>query len=260
MQLTSVITLIYHELYKSRIESKYKYAFSSKEFSAQLDLIRQSNLQVLTADQLRLLLTSGNTQSNGRLLITFDDGHNSNYHIALPLLIEYGLKATFFITTDWIGKLHYLNESEVVEMVNQGMSVQSHGKTHNFLDQMSKQDIHTELYSSKCKIEDIIGQGISSLSIPGGRFNELVIQCAREVGYRAVFTSIPFQLKHESDIWSVGRIGMRHPFNRSGFRKLIAPSSVLILKTKLTMRGKQVLKFLIGGKLYYSLWKQFVKK
>jgi len=260
MQLTSVITLIYHELYKAGIESKYKYAFSLKEFSAQLDLIRQSSLQVLTADELRYLLTSGNTQSNGKLLITFDDGHISNYHIAMPLIIEHGFKATFFITTDWIGKSHYLNKSKIIEMANQGMSIQSHGKTHDFLDQMSKQDVYAELYSSKCKIEDIIGQEISSLSIPGGRFNELVIQCARDVGYKAIFTSIPFQLKHESDIWFVGRTGMRGPFDRSAFKKLLALSAGLIFKTKLANRGKQTLKFLIGGRLYYTLWKQFVKK
>ena len=260
MYFNCVTTLIYHELYKTGIESKYKYAFSSKEFSAQLNLIRESNLQVLTAEELRNLLISGDNQRKKSLLITFDDGHISNYHIALPLLIEYGLKATFFITTDWIGKTDYLNKSEIVEMANHGMSVQSHAKTHNFLDQMPKQDIHTELYSSKCKIEDIIGREVSSLSIPGGRFNELVIECAKDVGYKAIFTSISFQLKHESDIWFVGRTGMRCPFDRSSFNKLLASSPSLIFKIKLISRGKQVLRSLLGGRFYYTLWKQFVKK
>jgi len=260
MQLNPIISLIYHELYASGIEKKYKYAFSSKEFSDQLDLIRQSKLQVITVDKLLSQLTLADALGNKRLLITFDDGHKSNYEIALPHLIEYNLKATFFITTDWIGKVNYLNKNEIAELYKQGMSIQSHCKTHGFLDQMPKQDIYTELYSSKSKIENIIGDDVSSVSIPGGRFNEVVIQCAREVGYKIIFTSMPFQLIHKSDIWLVGRTGMMHSFNRSSFSKLLSPTPFLIFKTMLTMRGKHALRFLIGGKLYYTLWKWFVKK
>ncbi len=37
------------------------------------------------------------------VIVTFDDGHESDYTLALPLLRKFNFKATFFITTDWIG-------------------------------------------------------------------------------------------------------------------------------------------------------------
>ena len=50
------------------------------------------------------------------VLITFDDGHVSNHAIALPLLKQYGLKAEFFITTDWIGTERFMSADQVADL------------------------------------------------------------------------------------------------------------------------------------------------
>ena len=42
------------------------------------------------------------------LVITFDDGYHDNYKNAFPVLSEYGLPATIFITTDYIGSAKVL--------------------------------------------------------------------------------------------------------------------------------------------------------
>jgi peptidoglycan/xylan/chitin deacetylase (PgdA/CDA1 family) len=36
------------------------------------------------------------------LLITFDDGYRDNHDVALPILVQHGIRATFFVATDYV--------------------------------------------------------------------------------------------------------------------------------------------------------------
>jgi peptidoglycan/xylan/chitin deacetylase (PgdA/CDA1 family) len=48
-------------------------------------------------------IRSGNGLQSDSVAITFDDGNESVYTIAYPLLKKYGLPATVFLITDWVG-------------------------------------------------------------------------------------------------------------------------------------------------------------
>jgi peptidoglycan/xylan/chitin deacetylase (PgdA/CDA1 family) len=38
------------------------------------------------------------------LLVTFDDGYRDNHDVALPILVRHGIRATFFISTDFVDR------------------------------------------------------------------------------------------------------------------------------------------------------------
>lgn len=123
--------------------------------------------------------------------ITFDDGLASDHVLAMSILNEYNMQAVFFIVTDWIGKKNYLTEQQLMEMHSYGMDIQIHGKTHDFLTKLSKQEILSQLRHAKQYTEDLLSKNINSISFPGGRGDNRVIKIARETDFKYFFSSRP---------------------------------------------------------------------
>src|SRR5262245_33708477 len=81
------IILTYHEIVRS--ECAYRYAVTRDRFEEHLNALN------------RLRPANGQTDPG---LITFDDGHASNYRYAFPLLEQYGRKAIFFVSVAEVGQ------------------------------------------------------------------------------------------------------------------------------------------------------------
>jgi peptidoglycan/xylan/chitin deacetylase (PgdA/CDA1 family) len=125
--------------------------------------------------------------------ITFDDGHISNYDAAFPALLAAGATADFFVNPSNVGRAHFVTWSALREMDQAGMSIQSHGYTHRYFEDLSVEEAREELTRSKAMIEDKLGCPVTLLAPPGGRINATVHRLAREAGYQNVCVSRPGQ-------------------------------------------------------------------
>ena len=60
-------------------------------------------------------------------------------------------------------------------------------------------------------MEDIINEPISTASIPNGRGSKLVVQAAKEAGFKVLYTSVPtIKFKTEKGITLIGRFVIRY--------------------------------------------------
>jgi peptidoglycan/xylan/chitin deacetylase (PgdA/CDA1 family) len=59
---------------------------------------------VTTGEEVRAFLAGDMQLPDYAVLITFDDGYENNYTVALPILQRYGAHAMFFLTTRYIGQ------------------------------------------------------------------------------------------------------------------------------------------------------------
>jgi peptidoglycan/xylan/chitin deacetylase (PgdA/CDA1 family) len=115
--------------------------------------------------------------------ITFDDGNISDYRIALPWLVENDIFATFFVVSDWIGSPGYLDKSQILAMHKLGMQIGSHSVSHPDFRKISTKEKVYELKKSKRIIEGIIGEKITSFSLPFGFIDNNTIDTVFECGY-----------------------------------------------------------------------------
>jgi peptidoglycan/xylan/chitin deacetylase (PgdA/CDA1 family) len=100
-----VIVLAYHGFTDRRthpgIQSSQGKHLHVDDFRQQLDYVRK-HYNVVPLDRIVEHFTAGADLPPRALAITIDDGYESNHSLAYPLLREYGLPATIFLTTDFL--------------------------------------------------------------------------------------------------------------------------------------------------------------
>jgi peptidoglycan/xylan/chitin deacetylase (PgdA/CDA1 family) len=197
-----------------------------------------------------------------RIELSFDDGHVSHRELAMPILDEYGLKATFFITAGWTGKrLGYMTEQQVRELSQAGHSVQSHGWSHRMLTLCTDQELRDELDESKNMLEDLTGEPVQALSAPNGRWNRRVLEAAADSGYQFVYTSNPlWKDKAVPPLQIRGRRMVTRETDIAGLHRLCSPSCFDRGFQHVSQSGKQMLRRVLGEQRYHSLWCKLAKR
>lgn len=195
-------------------------------FERQLDWLKHSGTPVLSLDALRESLNRDGTAGRQRAaVITFDDGYENNWRHALPLLRRHGFTATFFVTTGWIGEKSpqghaVMNEDQLRELADSGMTVGSHTVSHPWLARIPLHEARRELEESKARLEAITGAAVRWLCYPSGSFNPAIEDIARELGYAGACSVIRDNRMHARQMYHLPRAMVMHDTSIPRFRYL----------------------------------------
>ncbi len=74
---------------------------SEADFRAQMELLRRE-YQPISLDDVVEKLKTGEPSPKRSVVITFDDGYTDNSEVAMPILNQLGIPATFYVTVDCI--------------------------------------------------------------------------------------------------------------------------------------------------------------
>ncbi len=208
--------LMYHEISEELFETHLRYL--------------KTKYSLISMEQLLYYKNSGFELPENSMIITFDDGWQSNYTL-LPTIKKESIPVTIFLTTGLIGtnrkiwnfsiqerlgknesfntmlknlpnyfrkkKLfeetgHYdekeysersfLNEQEIKEM-SRYVDFQSHGVFHPVFPMCSTEELNFEMRKSKEFVNNLVGKECYAIAYPYGRFNESVIEEAKNAGY-----------------------------------------------------------------------------
>ncbi|MDY0743297.1 polysaccharide deacetylase family protein [Paucibacter sp. R3-3] len=118
-----------------------KMSVSPANFAAQLDWLARNDWHVIRLAQLQDYLAGRQSLPRRSVVITIDDGYESSYRHAFPLLRQHGFPATVFVYTDFIGSADALNWAQMQEMAESGLiDIQAHSKTHRNLIERAAQE------------------------------------------------------------------------------------------------------------------------
>ncbi|PYX48230.1 MAG: hypothetical protein DMG79_12345 [Acidobacteria bacterium] len=205
---TGVAFLMYHELQLPGRElcqsdpGYTRYIVSASAFENQIRSLRSLGYQGIDVRQ------ALENSSPKKVVITFDDGCETDLEVAAPVLSSLGFGATFYVTAGFLGRRGYMTEAQLRELCSRGFDVGCHSMTHPYLPDLDDAGLQREIFEAKSRLEQIMGKRVDHFSCPGGRFNKRVVHAVKRAGYRTLATSRPHLNSRSTNPFALGRIAV----------------------------------------------------
>jgi peptidoglycan/xylan/chitin deacetylase (PgdA/CDA1 family) len=180
-----------------------KMMVSPSNFEAQMAWLARHHYRVIRLSDLASFLAGRETLPQRAVVISFDDGYESVYRHAFPLLKKYGFAATLFMYSDFVGAGEGLSWAQLQEMATSGLvDIQAHSKTHRNLVERAaneseaayRQNLETELRAPRQVLERKLaplGVRVRYFAYPFGDANEWVLEGMRRNDYELGATVNP---------------------------------------------------------------------
>lgn len=126
-------TLMYHHVQDWSIAQEKKQTSLTvgvNYFGEQMQYLKDKGYNTVTISDLINFFDSGAAIPRKSVLITFDDGYEDFYLDALPILKQYGFKATVFTPTGLMDNPDYLTWQQVIDASNAGILFGNHTWSH----------------------------------------------------------------------------------------------------------------------------------
>jgi len=155
-------------------------SFSPAVFERGAYLLHNLGYRTLSLPDLCNCMARGVSFPDRSVVITFDDGYQSVYDRAFPVLQQYGMTATVFLTVGSTKQTRLppmegrpmLSWSEIKEMHRAGIAFGAHTMTHPDLTRLPAATLEAEVLDSKRAIEDVLGASVVTFAYPFGRYDE----------------------------------------------------------------------------------------
>lgn len=179
-------------------------------FEQQLAYLKENGYTTLSLGDLYDALAGGRGLPAKPVILTFDDGYRDAYENALPLLKKYGMRATFFIVTDFIHAGHpaYLTWPMVQALNDAGMSIENHTRSHADLRRRNDDFLVWQILGAIESIQAYTGKRPQFFCYPGGFFDDNTVRVARSANVLAAVTTQYGKTHTLSDamVWSRVRV------------------------------------------------------
>jgi peptidoglycan/xylan/chitin deacetylase (PgdA/CDA1 family) len=201
----------------------------------QLTALLRAGYKCLGLEEMLTAVTETKELPGPSFALTFDDGYRSVYEEALPVLEQFGLPATVFLTVGFldgttvppwrsqdpalleeyrVNAIHFppLNWNQARELAAcRTISIGSHSMSHPLMGVIDGEELALEAGLSRKLLEDRLGVKVRVFSYPYGvrrygAYSEQTENCLRSLGYAGSFTSEIGRARIGSGAWMLPRI------------------------------------------------------
>ena len=145
--------------------------------------VAKENISVINPTEDHMLPIYSVETEEKVISMTFDSAWgDEDLDDILAILERQEVKATFFVTGDWVSQY----PEAIRKLDAAGHEIGSHGDRHKHMTRLSKEENIQELQGCFDKIKAVTGKEINLFRAPYGDYNEELVRTAKEAGYYTI--------------------------------------------------------------------------
>ena len=175
--------LLYHHIGFS-LKDEIVYYVSPETFDQQMNLLYQWGYRTISLELLVRAVREGAELPPKPILLTFDDGSETTYSTALPIMQRYHFTGISYIVYNYVGITHHMNTDQIRALHAAGWEIGSHSLSH--IDLTTRPDRQLdEVVQSRRQLESLLGLPVLSFAYPFGAYNDDSLHYVQFAGYIA---------------------------------------------------------------------------
>lgn len=175
--------LLYHHIGFS-LKEETVYYVSPEAFDQQMNLLYQWGYKTISVELLARAINEGAELPPKPIILTFDDGSETIYTTAQPIMQRYGFTGISYIVRNYVGITHYMTADQIRFLHAAGWEIGSHGLSHRELTVPPYRQ-EDEIVESRRRLEALLGVPVLSFAYPFGAYDDDSLRNVHSAGYIA---------------------------------------------------------------------------
>jgi peptidoglycan/xylan/chitin deacetylase (PgdA/CDA1 family) len=178
------------------------------EFAAQMEALERAGWHAVTLDQVQAYWLHGASLGPGKpIVVTFDNGYQSQYTQALPVLRRLGWVADENVQLTGLPPSQGgLSQAQIKGLVAAGWELDTQGFSHADLITLDPEELHYQVAVARSTVQRRYDVPVNWFCYPSGHYDATVIAAVKAAGYTGSTTVVPGWAHPSEDRYRLHRL------------------------------------------------------
>jgi peptidoglycan/xylan/chitin deacetylase (PgdA/CDA1 family) len=182
-----------------------------EDFTKHINLIKAENLRFIKAEDFENHINSKNTER--KILLTIDDGFESFYLNAWPILKAEKIPFILFVSTREVGANNYMNWDQIREIAKEDfVHIGNHSHTHEYLIDRTKKEIEEDIKKSMAIFKKELGFNSPFFSYPFGEYSLEFKKIIKNLNFKYAFGQHSGVADESKDLFELPRFPINEKY------------------------------------------------
>ena len=205
-----IIVLMYHRFEENKYPSTN---IKIADFIKHLNLIKKAQFKFINPTNFENSLLS--KKKERKILITIDDGFQSFYDQAWPILKKEKIPFILFVNTREVGTSGYMSWKQIKEISKENfVHIGNHSYSHEYLIDMSNQEIMDDINLAISDFKNNLGYNSSFFSYPFGEYSNNFKNIIKNLGFKYAFGQHSGVADETKDFYELPRFPINEAYGK----------------------------------------------
>ena len=199
------------EYHKVNNRDTDEWTLTTDDFAAHLEYLSEQGYSTISTEQFARYQIGAFKLPPKPIIVTFDDGYDDMLDNMMPMMEAVGMRSTVYMVTNYIGRPHYLDWSDLNRLRRRGFELGSHTANHIPLTEMDNLPAFDEAKYSRIILWWYAHKRVTAFSYPEGKYDDRIVTYLKENDYLTAVTGEPGYNTTTTSPYHLRRVNITRP-------------------------------------------------